>query len=540
MVDISKDTQSLFYDPSTDSVDSLIHDIQETHSQILAMTDTLKGTLAPSTSDKSEAIRQFTIPQTGIKKDASSKLIAELFHGVSRWHSPHTMYNVAPSPVLPAVVGKVFTSLYNPNLVMDTASGESLLTEQKVISAIATYIGWDTATAGGSFTFGGKATTIYGIKTGLKNIDPTSNSEGVKGNAVVLSTNAGHPSHISDAGWVGIGTDNVFRLTTDQNGRIDLDALEKAIINTVESDKKIATIIISGGSTNNMVVDPIQKVADLRDKLRHELNLDYSPHIHVDAVVGFPWIFFKDYDFKQNPLDITDAAAKRINQVINDLRGLEAADSFGIDFHKMGFCPYVSSLFMIKDKELFSGSNDPTKSPFSYTIENSRSGDGPNSAYIALNVLGEEGFQRIIAHLTEVAIDLQNKLEEKGTFQVVNKDGLGASVMYVPHLPSDIQFDNTQDELTIRNKYTLSFIKRLTDLGNPYYIDKVPGNATGANPYPYTALKSYVMSPYANEATNNEFVSYMNAMKVDIDKEFQLTLDHHSNQETVEFDHPLK
>ena len=57
MVDISKDTQSLFYDPSTDSVDSLIHDIQETHSQILAMTDTLKGTLAPSTSDKSEAIR---------------------------------------------------------------------------------------------------------------------------------------------------------------------------------------------------------------------------------------------------------------------------------------------------------------------------------------------------------------------------------------------------------------------------------------------------------------------------------------------------
>ena len=43
-----------------------------------------------------------------------------------------------------------------------------------------------------------------------------------------------------------------------------------------------------------MIVDPIKEVVELRDRLVRELNLTYTPHIHVDAVVGFPWIFLKN------------------------------------------------------------------------------------------------------------------------------------------------------------------------------------------------------------------------------------------------------
>lgn len=539
MVDISKEIQKLFLDPRTDSVDGLVSEIYEAHTQILAITDTSKGTLAPSPTLKSEAISQCRIPQKGIESDAMPRLIAGLFHGVPRWHSPHTMYNVAPPPLLPTVVGKLFTTLYNPNLVMDTASGESLITEQKVISAIAHYIDWNTDVAGGSFTFGGKATTIYGLKVGLKNVAPNSSTAGVKEDVVVFSTNGGHPSHISDAEWIGIGTNNVSRLKTDADGRIDLGALEEAIISCDSEGKRIAAIIISGGSTNNMVVDPIKKVVNLRNRLAKDLGLDYSPHIHVDAVVGFPWIFFKDYDFTQNSLNIADAAILRIRRVIEDLKDLGDADSFGIDFHKMGFCPYVSSLFMIKDKRLFSGSSDPAKSPFTYTIENSRPGDGPNSAYIALNTLGEEGFQTIIAHLTETAIDLQNKIELDGSFEVVNKDALGASVMFAPKLQANNIPQNELDNIAMRNKYTLRFIDRLNASGNPYYLDKVPGKSTGANQYPYISLKSYIMSPYANSATNTDFVSYMVNLKKEIDKDIGFLYTDNLDQES-EFTHPLK
>jgi len=538
MTELSHTIKELFYNPNTDSISSLVHDIEEAHKQILKNTDVSKGTLAPGQKDHEAAIEGFNIPNEGVSKESIPTLISGLFNGVPRWHSPHTMYNVAPPPVLPTVVSKTFTSLYNPNLVLATASGESTVTEQKVIKAIADYIGWDRASASGIFTFGGKATTIYGLKLGLKKCSPTASTQGVKEDIVVLSTVAGHPSHISDAEWLGIGTENVIRLKTDENGRINLADMEQTIREQTGNGKKVAAIILSGGTTNNMVVDPIAKVVEIRDKLVHELDLGYEPHVHVDAVVGFPWIFFKNYDFALNPLHIEPAAANKITEIVNDLRGLDCADSFGIDFHKMGFCPYVSSLFMVKDGTAFNGLKDVRNSPFVYSIENSRAGDGPNSAYVALNVLGETGFQALIAHLTETAIDLQKKIEDSGHFEVINKTGLGSSVMFSPLLPKGVTFANSTDEVAIRNVYSTRFIEKLSELGNTYYLDKVPGNATGANPYPYVALKAYIMSPYSCAESNEKFIAFMVSLKDEIDQEFNFT-----NADILpeaDFAHPLK
>ncbi|MEK7516919.1 MAG: pyridoxal-dependent decarboxylase, partial [Patescibacteria group bacterium] len=400
------------------------------------------------------------------------------------------------------------------------------------------YIGWDWQKAGGTFTWGGKATIMYGIKLGLKNCSPNSSAQGVKEDVIVLSTESGHPAHISDADWLGIGTTNVIRLKTDKDTRVDINEMEKVIKEKTKEGKKIATIIVSGGTTNNMVVDPIEMVVALRDRLAIELNLNYTPHVHVDAVVAFPWIFFKDYDFELNVLNVDAEALERISKIIKDLRGLYRADSFGIDFHKMGFCPYISSVFMIKDKTLLSGKTD-LRWPFFYSIENSRPGDGPNSAYVALNALGVTGFQIIIAHLTEIAVHLQKEIEKTGDFEVINKTGLGTSLMFVPRLPKGILIKNLEEEAIIRNSYTTSFTEKLSTLGNPYYIDKIPGNSTGASPYPLTSLKSYIISPYSSIESNLEFVSFMVTLKKKIDSEFDFT---NKNIESIdkEFAHPLK
>ncbi len=539
MVKLPKKIKDLFYNPDTDSIDSLLQEIEETHSQILSNTDLLKGTLPVSLESDESAIQGFRIPNEGLLKASFPSLISGLFQGVSRWHSPHTMYNVAPSPILPTVATKAITGLYNPNLALDTASGKSLITEQKVVKAIAEYIGWDWQKAWGTFTWGGKATIMYGIKLGLKSCCPNSSVQGVKEDVIVLSTASGHPAHISDAEWLGIGTANVIRLKTDKDTRVDIGEMKRTVEEKTKEGKKIATIIISGGTTNNMVVDPIEQVVELRDKLVIELGLDYTPHIHVDAVVAFPWIFFKDYDFKLNALNIDREALDRISKIIKDLRGLYRADSFGIDFHKMGFCPYISSVFMVKDKTLLTGQNDVRKWPFIYTIENSRPGDGPNSALIALSVLGVRGFQILIAHLTETAVHLQSRIEETGEFDVINKTGLGTSVMFLPRLPKGVAPANLEEEALIRNSYTSSFVEKLSKLGNPYYIDKIPGNSTGASPYPLTSLKAYIMSPYSSKESNLKLVSFIEKLKKEIDSEFDFT-NKNIEPEDDAFAHPLK
>lgn len=538
MVILPKKIKDLFYDPKTDSISSLVQDIQNTHDEILKRTDLSKSTLSSESESDEAAIREFKIPNNGLSREQFAPLIAGLFQSVSRWHSPNTMYNVAPPPIIPTVTAKTFTALYNPNLCLDTASGKSLITEQKVIKAIAEYIGWDWQKAGGTFTWGGKATSMYGIKLGLKKCSPNSSAQGVKEDVIVLSTTAGHPAHTSDSSWLGIGTANIIRIKTDRASRVDLREMEKVIEEKTKEGKKIAAIIISGGTTNNMVVDPIEEVVDLRDNLVERLDLNYAPHIHVDAVVAFPWIFFKDYNFQSNPLNIDRQALARISEIMKDLGGLYRADSFGIDFHKMGFCPYISCLFMVRDKASLYGDHAVQKWPFSYTIENSRPGDGPNAAYVALNILGVTGFQILVAHLTEVAAHLQNKINETGDFEVINATSLGSSVMFIPRLPKDVSIADPEERAIIHNNYTSNFIKRISELGNPYYLDQMPGNSTGAIPYPLNSLKAYIMSPHSDAKSNLELVEFLVALKKEIDAEFDFTNTNIAPES--ELPHPLK
>ncbi|MEK7185865.1 MAG: pyridoxal-dependent decarboxylase [Patescibacteria group bacterium] len=538
MVTLPKKIKDLFYNPNTDSISLLLKEIHDSHAEILRNTDLLKSTLSSKLESDEVAIQSYRIPVEGLPQDSFPQLISGLFRGVSRWHSPHTMYNVAPPPILPAVTTKAMTALYNPNLCLDTASGKSLITEQKVIKSIAEYIGWNWQTAGGTFTWGGKATIMYGIKVGLKNCSPKSPSQGVKEDVIVISTSSGHPAHTSDTDWLGIGTDNIIRLKTDKDTRVDLNEMERVIEEKTKQGKKIAAIIISGGTTNNMAVDPIEKVVALRNRLVKRLGLNYVPHVHVDAVVSFPWIFFKDYDFKLNNLDIDKVALDRISKIIKDLKGLYLADSFGIDFHKMGFCPYISSVFMVKEKTALYGNSDVSKWPFMYSIENTRPADGPNSAYMVLSVLGVTGFQQLIAHLTEIAVHLENKIGETGYFEVINKSCLGTSVMFVPLLPKKLRNFTPKEEANVHDAYTSKFIKKISDLGNTYYIDQIPNNATGASPYPLTSLKAYIMSPYSSIESNLKFVSFLVTLKNEIDLEFDFS--DRNIKPDMEIPHPLK
>ncbi len=542
MAKISGKIKKLFYNPADDSIIPLVKNIKKAHAEIIQNTDLSKGTLVSKYENYMHLIKDFSIPSDGLPEKDLPKIIADSFKGAPRWHSPRTMYNVAPSPLLQTVAGASLTSLYNPNILWDTAAGEIAIVEQKVIKAVAEYIGWDWQKAGGSFVFGGKATTMYGIKLGLKKCSESSSSLGVKEDIVILSTKTCHPSHLSDGDWLGVGSNNVIRLNINSENQVDLNEMQKAIEDAVKKGKKIATIIISGGTTNDMVVDPIKEVAELRDKLASQFGLKYKPHLHVDAVVGFPWIFLKDYDMDKNPLNIGKATKDKISKIVKNLRNLNYADSFGVDFHKMGFCPYISSLFMVKDKSSFYKDKTDAKefgqyTPFAYTIENSRPGNGPLSAYIALNLLGVKGYQTIVAHNAEVATDLQEKLENTGQFKIVNKTGLGCSIIFSPKMPEFVRFKSPEEELNIQNSYTTIFMDTLREMGNPFYLDLLPEYSTGAAICLHRALKAYIMSPYSSAKTNSEFVDFMLDLKEKIDQKFDFT---HKNGSTKKYSHPLK
>src|SRR5690606_4311307 len=92
----------------------------------------------------------------------------------------------------------------------------------------------------------------------------------------------------------------------------DLSELKRTCREAIESGKTIACIIGVAGTTSNMAIDDFENIQKIRDRLVHDYQLSYIPHIHADSVVGWPYLYFSDYDFNANKLEFSDDALKNI------------------------------------------------------------------------------------------------------------------------------------------------------------------------------------------------------------------------------------
>ncbi|MEK7621525.1 MAG: pyridoxal-dependent decarboxylase [Patescibacteria group bacterium] len=353
----------------------------------------------------------------------------DFFENVMNFDAPGVMYNVHPNPNIYSQVASFFSSLANPNFCMDLPSGKLLLIEKAVVNYLNELAGWDVEKASGTFTFGGKGTLLYALKIGLDKANPDSQKRGITSKNFIISNDLGHPSHIEICNWLGIGEENCIRLKT-HNAVISVTDIENAFVSIIEQGGRLPLIILNGMTTNNHSFDNVKAVKIIRDKLVKKYKLDYTPHIHVDSVLGWVYLLLSRYDFEKNPLEISDKTAVILQTKIKAASQVKYADSFASDFHKTGYCSYTSSVFLIKDKkQLFSieGKYSESKNmvfseyaPYDYTLESSRSPHGPISAYTTLKTLGAEGFTKILANHTDAYLYLKDSFSHQNNVVVCN------------------------------------------------------------------------------------------------------------------------
>ena len=307
-------------------------------------------------------------------------------------------------------------------------------------------IGYDPERAGGVFTFGGTGTSLYGVKLGLEKACPDAIHNGVSGDAVILVSDAGHYCAANIAGWLGIGTRNLVTVPTTDDNEIDLVRLEEAARKVLTEGRKIAAIIATMGTTDSFGLDDLQAIAALRDALADEFHLAYLPHIHADAVIGWAWSVFNDYDFEGNPLGFRPRTLRALAGACRRIRHLALADSVGVDFHKTGFAPYISSLVLVKDRaDLQRVARDPEQMPYlyhsgeyrpgMYTLETSRAGTGPLAAMANYRLFGRQGLQVVLGHIVEMAQLLREHLEGREGTTVLNRDNFGTVTLFRAYPP---------------------------------------------------------------------------------------------------------
>ncbi|MFN2525514.1 MAG: aspartate aminotransferase family protein [Actinomycetota bacterium] len=140
----------------------------------------------------------------------------------------------------------------------------------------------------------------------------------------LLSSGYIHASSIKTSAMLGIGRANVQRFERDDVGRLDLEALEKALL---QLDGAPAIIVANAGEVNAGDFDPIDQMAELAER--------YECWLHVDGAFGL--------------------FARLSDKTSHLARGIERADSVTADGHKWLNIPYDCGFAFLKNPTLLQG-----------------------------------------------------------------------------------------------------------------------------------------------------------------------------------------
>lgn len=468
-----------------------------------------------------DSAMQSTMADLPESLEAVTSQLVEYLSGLFIWGHPRSQINVVPSPTIPSIIGGMLPSIYNPNLVSDESARKIAVAEIEAIAMTANLLGYDAARSGGVFTFGGTGTLLYAVKIGLEKACPGTQRTGVSERAVILCSDHAHYACTTVANWLGLGEDNVIRIPTTEDNALRPCLLESHLRDVLKSGGKVAAVVATMGTTDAFGIDDLEQIREIVDRLADEHALEYRPHIHADAVIGWAWSVFNDYDFENNPLGFRARTIRALAHSTRRIRQIPLADSVGIDYHKTGFCPYISSAFILKDRADLKLISRPDETmpylfqsgeyhPGKFTLETTRSGSGPLAALANLRLFGRQGLQSLLGHLVTMAETLREHLESHAATTVLNRENFGPVTLFRVYpesvdtftVPKRERTDPAfRDELRKHNEYNRRIFARIQAealQGRGVVISLTDCYRESEYGEPIVALKSYILSPFSD------------------------------------------
>ena len=229
-------------------------------------------------------------------------------------HDPPRFFGFIPSsPTWPSVLADFMAAGYNINTITWlVASGPSQL-ELVVIDWFRRWFDYPER-AGGLFTNGGSAASLDALVAARE-------AAGHPERATVYMSDQGHSVLSRAAMIIGVRPECIRMVPSDAHTRLDMDALVRAVAEDRAAGFNPIAVCASAGAANTGAIDPLEAMADF--------CAAEGIWLHVDAAYG--------------GFAIVTEQGKRL------LRGIERADSIGLDAHKWFFQPYETGCLLVKD-----------------------------------------------------------------------------------------------------------------------------------------------------------------------------------------------
>ncbi|MDE3269758.1 MAG: pyridoxal-dependent decarboxylase [Pseudomonadota bacterium] len=501
-----------------------------------------------------ELAKQASLAEHGMRTEEVVSLLLSYCRGSVIAGHEYDQRNVDPVPTIASLVGSLYDSILTTNLAWDEHSHLIAQAEVECCAMLARLIGYDCDKSKGISTFGGSGVNLYSIRIGLEKAVPNAIANGLRhGGAdmkriVVFGAEGSHWSVANAAAVVGIGRRNVIKIPVAADGSMCVDALYQQASRALKKGEQIAAIVANAGTTTDFAFDDLEAISQVRDKLVQEFSLPYSIHVHADSVISWVWSVFSNYDFAQNKLQFEDTTLYMLQNVYERVKNLHYADSVGIDFHKMGCAPYISSFAVNKDGNDFNLlQRDDSEMPYvgnngkyfpgKFSIETSRNASGVLSAFATMKALGRQGYQVILGHLSAMNQQLRQQLDELDWATVLNFQNHGVATI-IRLAPDNYSYEDYQDELNnselratliANNQYNLAIYENIRarvyqdNISAISLITKHQAIKYGDKLLHSNALKVYFTSPFTTAETVEKLIEHLRATRLQLSSKQQVS-----------------
>ena len=308
---------------------------------------------------------------------------------------------VPSSPTWPGVVADFMAAGYHINqCTWLVASGPSQL-ELVVIDWFRRWLGYPEG-AGGLFTSGGSAASVDAFVAARE-------AAGHPERATVYMSDQSHSALSRAAMIVGVRRNRIRMIPSDTDFRIDMDLLARMVAADRDDGLTPMAVAANAGTVGTGAIDQLEQLADF--------CAAEGLWLHADAAYG--------------GFAVVTERGKQL------LRGIERADSIGLDAHKWLFQPYEAGCLLVKDESTLTdafavrpdilqdtvwGGNHPNFSNLGLQLSRSVRA---LKVWVSVQTFGMAAFRRAVAKGMELAARAEDHVRASPVLEAMNTATLG-------------------------------------------------------------------------------------------------------------------
>ncbi|HEY2781123.1 MAG TPA: pyridoxal-dependent decarboxylase [Steroidobacteraceae bacterium] len=366
-------------------------------------------------------LESFDFEQPRPLEDALRWAIERLEHGIVQMSNPRYFGLFNPGANFPAQCADRLAGAFNPQLASSASSPVPVVLENHIVRAVARRAAFgDDAT--GHFATGGSEANYTSLICALTAAHPKYAADGVRafsGPVKFYTSKDCHIAWLKIAHQAGVGRTALRLVDTDGRGRMDPEALRRAIDADRAAGAVPVMIVGTAGTTGAGMIDPLHACADIAKQ--------HSLWFHVDAAWG--------------------GAALASNRLRGVLAGIERADSITIDAHKWLATTMGCAIFITRRGDLLSEAFHASTSfmpssisgvdPYLNSVQWSRRFVGLR-LFLALATAGWEGLGAHVERGVEVIEQVKERLIAAG-WRVANDSPLAVLDAIPPAAMGDVR-----------------------------------------------------------------------------------------------------